>query len=33
MIAAPHFQEARCCQVAGAYEQATDWHTQRPPLL
>jgi aspartyl-tRNA(Asn)/glutamyl-tRNA(Gln) amidotransferase subunit A len=26
------FDEARVLQVAYAYEQATDWHTQKPPL-
>ncbi|MCL5952336.1 MAG: Asp-tRNA(Asn)/Glu-tRNA(Gln) amidotransferase subunit GatA [Chloroflexi bacterium] len=26
------FDEARVLQVAHAYEQATDWHTRRPPL-
>jgi len=29
---APAFQEATCLRVAYAYEQATEWHKQRPPL-
>jgi aspartyl-tRNA(Asn)/glutamyl-tRNA(Gln) amidotransferase subunit A len=31
-IAAPAFDEATCLRVAYAYEQATEWHKQRPPL-
>jgi len=26
------FDEAKLFQVAHAYEQATDWHTRRPPV-
>jgi len=32
MIAAPHFQESKVLALAYAYQQATDWHTKRPPL-
>ncbi|HYJ16823.1 MAG TPA: amidase, partial [Candidatus Limnocylindria bacterium] len=31
-IVAPPFEEATCFRVAYAYEQATDWHKQRPAL-
>ena len=31
-LVAPHWQEARLLRVAWAYQQATDWHLQRPPL-
>jgi aspartyl-tRNA(Asn)/glutamyl-tRNA(Gln) amidotransferase subunit A len=31
-IVAPSFDEATCFRVAYAYEQATDWHTMRPPI-
>ena len=31
-LAARPFEDARALQVAHAYEQATDWHTRRPPL-
>jgi len=31
-IVAPAFQEATVFRVAYAYEQATDWHKQTPPL-
>jgi aspartyl-tRNA(Asn)/glutamyl-tRNA(Gln) amidotransferase subunit A len=31
-IVAPAFDEATCFRVAYAYEQATDWHKQRPTL-
>ncbi|MEZ4522427.1 MAG: amidase [Thermomicrobiales bacterium] len=31
-IAGPWFDEPTVLQVAGAYEQATDWHAKRPPL-
>jgi len=31
-IAAPALHEIRMFQVAHAYEQATTWHTRRPPL-
>lgn len=27
-----HFEEALLCQVGHAYEQATEWHRQSPPL-
>lgn len=32
MIAAPHFQEGKVLALAYAYQQATQWHTRRPPL-
>jgi aspartyl-tRNA(Asn)/glutamyl-tRNA(Gln) amidotransferase subunit A len=32
MIAGPRFAEGRVLALARAYEQATDWHTGRPPL-
>ena len=32
MIAAPHFQEGKVLALAYAYQQATQWHTQRPRL-
>jgi aspartyl-tRNA(Asn)/glutamyl-tRNA(Gln) amidotransferase subunit A len=32
MIAGPHFSESRVLALAHAYESATDWHKQRPPL-
>jgi aspartyl-tRNA(Asn)/glutamyl-tRNA(Gln) amidotransferase subunit A len=32
MIAGPRFAEGRVLALARAYEQATDWHTRRPPL-
>ncbi|MCE7985914.1 MAG: amidase [Caldilinea sp. CFX5] len=28
-----HFEEDLLCRVGHAYEQATEWHTRRPPLL
>ena len=31
-IMGKHFDEATVYRVAAAYEQATDWHTRRPPL-
>ena len=31
-IAGPWFDEATVLRAAYAYEQATDWHTRRPPL-
>ena len=31
-IAARHFDEVGLFRVAHAYQQATDWHTRRPPL-
>jgi aspartyl-tRNA(Asn)/glutamyl-tRNA(Gln) amidotransferase subunit A len=31
-IVAPGFDEATCFRVAYAYEQATEWHRQRPPV-
>ena len=32
MIAGPRFSEGRVLALARAFEQATDWHTRRPPL-
>jgi aspartyl-tRNA(Asn)/glutamyl-tRNA(Gln) amidotransferase subunit A len=32
MIAGPRFAEGRVLALARAFEQATDWHTRRPPL-
>jgi len=32
-VIAPRFMDARALRIAHAYQQATDWHTQRPPLL
>ena len=32
MLGGRHFGEAALLRVAHAYEQATDWHTRRPPL-
>jgi aspartyl-tRNA(Asn)/glutamyl-tRNA(Gln) amidotransferase subunit A len=32
MIAGPRFAEGRILALARAYEQATQWHTQRPPI-
>jgi aspartyl-tRNA(Asn)/glutamyl-tRNA(Gln) amidotransferase subunit A len=32
MIAGPRFSEGRVLALAHAYEQATRWHTKRPPL-
>jgi aspartyl-tRNA(Asn)/glutamyl-tRNA(Gln) amidotransferase subunit A len=32
MIAGPHFSEGKVLALAYAYQQATDWHTKRPPL-
>jgi aspartyl-tRNA(Asn)/glutamyl-tRNA(Gln) amidotransferase subunit A len=32
MIAGPHFSESKVLAIANAYEQATDWHKQKPPL-
>ncbi len=31
-ISGPRFGEARLLTLAHAYEQATDWHTRRPPV-
>ncbi len=31
-IAGPRFGEARVLALARAYEEATDWHTKRPPV-
>ena len=31
-LIAPHFAEAALLQAAHAFEQATDYHTRRPPL-
>ena len=31
-IVAPAFEEATCFRIAYAYEQATEWHRQRPAL-
>ena len=28
----PHLSEARLLQIGHAYEQATEWHRQRPPI-
>ena len=32
MIAGPHFTEGKVLALAYAYQQATTWHTMRPPL-
>jgi len=32
MIAGPRFSEGRVLALARAFEQATDWHSRRPPL-
>jgi aspartyl-tRNA(Asn)/glutamyl-tRNA(Gln) amidotransferase subunit A len=32
MIAGPRFSESRVLALARAYESATEWHSQRPPL-
>ena len=32
MIAGPRFAEGRVLALAHAFEQATEWHTKRPPL-
>ena len=32
-IVAPAFDEVTCFRVAYAYEQATEWHKQRPKVL
>jgi aspartyl-tRNA(Asn)/glutamyl-tRNA(Gln) amidotransferase subunit A len=32
-LQAPALQEERLLRGARMYEQATDWHKQRPPLL
>jgi aspartyl-tRNA(Asn)/glutamyl-tRNA(Gln) amidotransferase subunit A len=32
MISGPHFSEGKILALAYAYQQATDWHTKRPPL-
>ena len=32
MIAGPHFAEGKVLALARAYEQATQWHTRKPPL-
>ena len=32
MIAGPRFAEGRVLALARAFEQATEWHTKRPPL-
>jgi aspartyl-tRNA(Asn)/glutamyl-tRNA(Gln) amidotransferase subunit A len=31
-VLAPRFQDSRVFQIAHAYEQASDWHTARPPM-
>jgi aspartyl-tRNA(Asn)/glutamyl-tRNA(Gln) amidotransferase subunit A len=31
-IAAPAWQEALTLRVGHGYQQATDWHKQRPPV-
>jgi aspartyl-tRNA(Asn)/glutamyl-tRNA(Gln) amidotransferase subunit A len=32
MIAGPHFSEGKVLALAYAYQQATSWHTMKPPL-
>src|SRR5207244_11399176 len=32
MIAGPRFSEGRVLALANAYEHATEWHKQKPPL-
>jgi aspartyl-tRNA(Asn)/glutamyl-tRNA(Gln) amidotransferase subunit A len=32
MISGPHFSEGKILALAYAYQQATSWHTMRPPL-
>ena len=32
MIAGPRFSEGKVLALARAYEQATEWHTKRPPI-
>ncbi len=32
MIVGPRFSEGKVLALARAYEQATDWHTKRPPI-
>lgn len=32
MIAGPRFSEGRVLVLARAYQQATDWHTRKPPI-
>jgi aspartyl-tRNA(Asn)/glutamyl-tRNA(Gln) amidotransferase subunit A len=32
MIAGPHFSEGKVLSLAYAYQQATQWHLQKPPL-
>ena len=27
-----HLTEARLCRIAHAFEEATEWHTKRPPV-
>ena len=31
-VLGPAFEEARVLKIGHAYQQATDWHTRRPPL-
>ena len=31
-LVGPHLGEALLCRVGHAFEQATEWHTRRPPL-
>jgi aspartyl-tRNA(Asn)/glutamyl-tRNA(Gln) amidotransferase subunit A len=31
-ISGPRFGEANVLALAHAYEQATEWHTRRPPV-
>ena len=31
-LVAHHLDEALLCRVGHAYEQATEWHTKRPPI-
>jgi aspartyl-tRNA(Asn)/glutamyl-tRNA(Gln) amidotransferase subunit A len=32
MICGPHFSESKVFALAAAYEKATQWHLQKPPL-
>jgi aspartyl-tRNA(Asn)/glutamyl-tRNA(Gln) amidotransferase subunit A len=32
MICGPHFSESKVFALAAAYEQATSWHSKKPPL-
>ena len=33
MIAGPHFSEGKVLALAYAFQQATDWHKRKPPLM